>query len=108
MTRRNRNTRVEFPLELEHGNELVEYLVVAEVSPFIPGKLYGLPENCYPDEGNEVVLKEVYYVEGTKRYRRPELDELVTDGECVERAADQRRDEWADYEDSDRDGWDDG
>ena len=68
---RNRNTKVEFEIELEYGKQTVEYLVKAEVTPYDPGRTSGPPEKCYPPEGNEVEVKEVYYVD--KRVRCPEF-----------------------------------
>lgn len=29
-------------------------------TPFIPGNTFGPPESCYPDEGGEVEIQEVY------------------------------------------------
>lgn len=121
---RNRNTKIDFTIELEYGKQTVEYEVHAEVSPYDPGRTYGPPEDCYPPEGNDVEVKEVYYIERqncpnkkksmfTKdacelgsacpkcygrgyvevKHRRPELDDLISDEECVEKAQEERDNE---------------
>ena len=33
--------------------------VTGSVSPIVRGNTYGLPENCWPDEGGEVEIEEV-------------------------------------------------
>ena len=37
--------------EIERNNNDIEITVTFEIEPLIPGKYYGPPENCYPDEG---------------------------------------------------------
>lgn len=56
------NHKFTFPLELERGSKTVEYEVRCEVTPYDPGRTSGPPESCYPPEGNEVEVKEVYRV----------------------------------------------
>src|SRR5574340_483077 len=114
---RNRNVKVTFEIELDYKKKSVTYTVRAEVSPFIPGRVSGPPENCYPPEGGEVEVKEVWFVEekrcdkfyfsqsnkdhhphtckcgGRERVtvesRRPELDDLVSDKEVLNHLPDE-------------------
>lgn len=39
----------------------VELTIQANVSPLVPGKLFGPPEKCYPDEGGEVEIESIMH-----------------------------------------------
>lgn len=38
----------------------VELDVLFDASPYVPARISGPPEDCYPEEGGEVALTEVY------------------------------------------------
>lgn len=42
-------------LTVTRNDEEVLVTITGEVSPIIPGRLYGRPEDCYPAEGGEVL-----------------------------------------------------
>jgi hypothetical protein len=48
-------------LEINEDGEWAEYEfeITFTVSPFVPAKLWGLPENCYPAEGGEVEIEKI-------------------------------------------------
>lgn len=52
---------VDWSIELPDGEE-VEVVLRGNYEPFVRGKMYGRPEDCYPDEGGYV--EEVEVVEG--------------------------------------------
>lgn len=52
--------RIRYVLEIELDIE-------ADVSPYLPAKTYGDPDNCYPEEGGEVDITSVVII-------GPELD----------------------------------
>lgn len=44
--------------ELDDGTE-IELTVTYTITPYDPGRTYGLPEDCYPAEGGEVEIVSV-------------------------------------------------
>lgn len=49
---------IEFPVEDEAGEETV-YDIECELTPYVPAKLYGRPEDCHPAEGGECEILKV-------------------------------------------------
>jgi len=44
---------------VERDEEELELTVRGTVSKFIPGRFFGPPENCYPDEGGEAEIEAI-------------------------------------------------
>lgn len=44
---------------IERDDEELELEVTADVEPFVPGKLTGPPEDCYPDEGGTADITDI-------------------------------------------------
>lgn len=54
-------------------------LVEGNATPFKPGRTWGPPEDCYPDEGGEVEIENVYAVHpGQVRPIKLEVSPLIT------------------------------
>ncbi len=64
-------TQVHFTVFFGEDNELS---VTADVSPIIPAKLYGDPEDCYPAEGGEVEIEECVLVGQESRDNPAEIE----------------------------------
>jgi hypothetical protein len=45
---------------LERDDGTIDVTILGRVSPFVRGRTSGLPENCYPDEGGNVEIIEVF------------------------------------------------
>jgi|SRR5579885_2212356 len=54
----------EVDYEVERGEEVIHLRVRGTVSPYVPAKTWGPPENCYPAEGGEVEIEVI--LEGEK------------------------------------------
>ena len=51
--------KVTINFSVERDGEELELEVVGTYSPGLPGKTYGLPEDCYPPEPDEVEVEEI-------------------------------------------------
>ena len=47
---------VEMAHTLVRGYDDLSLIVLGEIEPFVPGRLWGRPEFCCPDEGGYVVI----------------------------------------------------
>ena len=50
---------IEVSFSVERGEEEVCLLVRGTASPVVPGRTFGPPERCYPDEGGDVEIVEI-------------------------------------------------
>ena len=50
---------INFCVERNEGE--IELEIVGSYSPGSPGRTYGLPENCYPPEPDEVEIEEILF-----------------------------------------------
>ncbi len=74
--------------EVERGEDenykVIELEITGSVSPYVPAKTWGLPENCYPAEGGEVEIETILH-EGKKwegeltDSEREKVEELLTE-----------------------------
>jgi len=46
-------------IEIERENVLITLLATGTAYPFIQGKTYGPPEDCYPDEGGDTEVESI-------------------------------------------------
>jgi hypothetical protein len=92
-----RGTTIDF--EVERGDDLVALTIEGEVLPFVRGRTWGPPEDCYPDEGGTIEIVAVL------------LDGDLWDGELtppeVAAACESLAAAAADQEPDDDDGYDD-
>lgn len=47
-------------VDLMVGDDEIEFNVEFDASPYVPAKISGPPERCYPAEGGEVEICDVY------------------------------------------------
>lgn len=52
----------EITYHLERDDEEAELTITGEVEPYIPGKISGPPEHCYPAEGGTASIIDILYV----------------------------------------------
>lgn len=111
---RRRRTTHELAFTVERGNASVDLVCQFTVTPGLPGRTYGDPGSCYPAEPPEVDDKRVFFervvpclahtfrrlgcatcVDCRKlREERPEFEDLVSDEECLEYAAETLEDDY--------------
>ena len=56
----------ELTYQRECGENDELFTFVYEVEPYVPAKLYGLPENCYPAEGGYATVIAVRRADGSE------------------------------------------
>lgn len=74
-----------YEISVEFDTEDEVYTITAEVSPFVPGKSWGAPEDCWPDEGGEIESVKVRTASGLqlteaefeKRVGKARYEEMV-------------------------------
>lgn len=68
-------------------------------TPFIPAKLYGPPEDCYPAEGGETEIVGISkIVDGREVSFEPTPEQLQTIYEELDQLPIEEDDSWVDYE----------
>ena len=65
---------IDFTYELPSGQEVI---VEADVTPEVPGRMYGAPEDCYPDEHASAEITLVRLLEDGKPTCEIDLDGLM-------------------------------
>jgi hypothetical protein len=90
-------------IEMANGDDH-DLRIRGNVSPFIPARIHGPPENCSPAEGGEVEIVEVW---DETRHEKFDADDLTEDD--LERAEDALRaqadDDEPGYDESRDDDW---
>lgn len=56
----------------EVGNEDIQLNIGLSIEPFLKGRIYGPPENCYPDEGGYATVEYINRVIADSEGRREE------------------------------------
>lgn len=106
----------EFCVEREINDEIVELTLQVElyIEPFVQGKYYGPPENCYPDEGGTAEINGPVMIQNEEGKFVP-WDGTLTDTE-ISGVEEKGYEDWVttqedscdyDYEDYDRNEYDD-
>jgi len=68
-----------FSIELSLDDAELKLVVEGNATPFVPGRAWGPPEDCYPDEGGEIEIENVYATHcGTTRPIRLEISPLIS------------------------------
>jgi hypothetical protein len=62
---RGSNCSISYTWEDEDNNRVLEFDIEGSVSKYIPAKISGPPENCYPAEGGDLEDWEITLVDGT-------------------------------------------
>lgn len=102
--------KIETTIHIERDEGEIELQVLGHFSPGHPGKLTGLPENCFPPEPPEGEVEKVLGPDGKPFVFLSSEEEARIMEQAVEavcEAGDNQEDDGPDYDDRDEDDFDD-
>lgn len=60
------SVEIEYELEDEETGEITFIYIEGSGSPYVPAKVSGPPENCYPAEGGDTWIIDIHDADGNK------------------------------------------